>query len=90
MLDTFAPVAGGRLNVDFGLTMLEGRAGVALSFRPRRMAGFDRDRAPDASVPDLPRGGEDLPGRRVDSAFRRTNVRRLSGDVRRDAVRESG
>ena len=92
MLDTFEPTAGGRLKVDFELTTLAGRRGGALSLGPSRIVGFDRAFEPlaPAGVILLPGGGgEDLPARSGASGFVRENDL-LSGEVRRDALRESG
>ena len=93
MLETFEPAAGGRLKVDFELITLAGRGGGALSLGPRRIAGFDRvfELPAPAGVELLPDGGgEDLPGRSGTSGLARENEGLLSGEVRRDTLRESG
>lgn len=89
MLETFEPGAGARLNVDFGFTTLDGRAGGSLSLGPSRITGFERGFMPGVRV-FFPGGGEVLPTRRVESVFVREKEGRLSGDVRREVVRESG
>ena len=93
MLETFEPAVGGRLNVDLEFATLAGRGCGALSLGPKRIAGFDRVFEPlaPAGVILLPGGGgEDLPGRSGVSVCVRANEGLLSGDVRRDALRESG
>ena len=90
MFETLDPAAGCRLNVDFEPATLAGRGGGALSLSPRRITGLGLPLLAVDGVMFLAKGGEDLPGRRVESVFIRENDGRLSGDVRRDALRESG
>lgn len=88
MFATFAPFVEGRLNADFVLITLDGRAGV-LSFGASRRFGFILALGPAAGGSDLC-GGDTLPVLTVVSVFARLIVGRLSGEVRREISRDSG